>query len=240
MTVGATPPTGEAIASAPIVMTRRAVMAGAMMGAAGTAAIMLAQRNQREVRPLGLGEMIPRTFAGWQDDPDMVPVLPDEAETASINRAYEETISRFYRRPDGAIVMLVVAHGRPDSGMLAIHRPATCYSAQGFTVTNSRQAHLPAPFAGVATDEAFATRGEREEPILSWVVIGGRQTGFGVTQKLEQLRAEWRGERADAILVRASTIGPDTPESYALLDRFAVDLLTRLSPTEQRLIAGNA
>ena len=228
--------TGDDVA----LMTRRALIAGGAMAAVGAAAIALPQRARDEVRPIGLGAIVPQVFAGWRNDPGLMPVLPNEDETQSVSRAYEETVSRFYRRDDGAVVMLVVAHGRPDSGMLAIHRPATCYTAQGFTVTNPREVRLPAPFGQVMAEELFASRGDRHEPILSWVTIGGRQTGFGVTQKLEQLRAAWRGEQADAILVRASTIGPDLTENYQLLDRFMVEMLRQLTSPQRRLIAGVA
>lgn len=222
-------------------LTRRAVIAGGGMAIAGAGSLLLSARHQaQEVSSIGLSAMVPLTIGAWHNDPSAVPVLPDETEQLSINRAYEETVSRFYRRADGAIVMLVVAHGRPDSGMLAIHRPATCYTAQGFTVSNSHMTTLATPFAGVEADELFAVRDERQEPIVSWTTIGGRQTGFGISQKVEQLRAAWTGKRIDAILVRASTIGPDTPANYDLLKHFLGDLLRGLTPQQRQLLAGIA
>lgn len=230
----------EGAASAEAGISRRAFIASGALVAGAAGSLLLASRPRIAVEPIGLDGMIPRAFGGWRNTGNVVPILPDEAETMAVDRVYEESLTRIYERDDGAIMMLVVAHGRPDSGMLAIHRPATCYTSQGFTVSNATSIALPAPFTHVYADKLFAERESRQEPILSWITVSGEQTGFGVTQKLRQLKAAWEGKPADAFLVRASTLAGDVPSSYTLIADFMVQFLRQLSPLERHLIAGSA
>ncbi|PTQ12344.1 EpsI family protein [Sphingomonas oleivorans] len=222
-------------------ISRRTLIGSALcLSSAGLAAAMPTPEG-RPIDKIDLAGATPLSFGRWRTDGNLQPVLPDENEQRTIAQAYDQSFSRVYRREDGAVVMLVIAHGGMQTGMLAIHRPATCYTAQGFTAMPRVPERLPAPFADIAAERMFAVRDERQEPILFWMTIAGRQTGFGLAQNLAVLRAAWQGEPAEGFLIRASTFGPDRPDSYRLLAEFMADLLTAVPPAlRHRLSAAPA
>lgn len=171
--------------------------------------------------------LVPTRFGRWQVDPDIRPILPDEQQQVAIDDAYDAWFGRVYRRDDGRIAMLVVAYGNGNSRALAMHRPEGCYSARGFAVRPAGERPLPAPYAGIVGRRLVASDRERTEPVIFWMTIANRQTGFGIEQNIRLLRAAWAGKPADGLLVRASTIGPD---GFALVQSFLVDMLSSLTP----------
>lgn len=213
-------------------LSRRALLLSSLgfVAAAGSAALPAL------TRPPGIGRvdlnaMFPRRLGGWIAVSDATPVLPDEAVERGIADAYDSWIARVYRREDGKAVMLVVAYGSSTSRTLAVHRPETCYAAQGFTITATGERPLPPPFQSVVARQMMARREDRVEPVLFWMTVAGRQSSFGIGQNIALLKAAWRGESPDAFLIRASTV---EEEGLPLVRSFVVDMLAR-SPKKTRI-----
>lgn len=210
-------------------LSRRAMLLSSLgfVAAAGSMAIPSWARTP-DMAKVDLDAMFPRHLGRWSAVTDATPVLPDETVERSIADAYDGWIARVYRRDDGAAVMLVVAYGSSTSRTLAVHRPETCYAAQGFTVGKSSEQPLPAPYQSIVAREMTAQRDDRIEPVLFWMTVAGRQSSFGIGQNLALLRAAWRGEAPDAFLIRASTIDE---AGLPLVRDFVADMLTTASPT---------
>lgn len=219
-------------------VSRRAFLGSGLCLAGAAASAALPRPESRPVPPVDLAGETPSRFARWRADASIRPVLPDDNEKRAVARAYDQSFSRVYVRDDGRLAMLVIAHGDTETGMLAIHRPATCYTAQGFTVSPGASVALPAPYHALRPERLFAARGERQEPILTWMTIADRQSGFGLAQNLATLSATWRGVPAEGFLVRASTLGADSASNYALLGQFLADLLAASSPDLRRRLGG--
>lgn len=225
------------MAASPRDLTRRGFVAGALL-TTGLVANRIVQA------PAGVGAShfdlhanLPKAFAGWTASPVQQAVLPDPEEVKAVTSAYEEVVSRAYDHPGARQMMLVVAHGRPGSGLLALHRPQTCYTSQGFTVQDCGEANLPQPFSGVRTTRLLATRDARTEPVVFWASVAGQQSDTDVEQKLRLLRAAWQGRPLDAFLIRASCVGTNDRATFDAIGSFLSDLLGACSPTTKALFA---
>ncbi|MET0268863.1 MAG: exosortase C-terminal domain/associated protein EpsI [Sphingomonas sp.] len=219
-------------------MTRRGFIASAACVAVAGLGQVWAAPARTGGRRADLDGTIPTAFAGWRTSGDLRPILPDEGERRAIEDAYDDSLARVYARPDGAIVMLVIAHGDLQTGLLAIHRPETCYAAQGFTVIPGGEQPIAGGDRPIAARRLLAIRDLRSEPILTYMTIAGRQTGFGLPQNVALFRAAWSGERPEGFLVRVSTFGPDGQASYGMLAGFLEALLTAASPMLRRQLGG--
>jgi len=176
--------------------------------------------------PLDLDIQVPASFGEWTLDKSVAPLVADPTLEASVRATYDQNIARTYVDRQGFRVMLTVAYGA-DQGAEAtqVHRPEICYGAQGFVVNQRGDQQLALPDGhGLAVRRLYATLGKRSEPITYWVTLGDTAALPGLRRKLEQIRIGLFGKYADGLLMRASSIGPDTPESYALHDRFLSDI----------------
>lgn len=218
---------------------RRALLAaGALLGAAALGQAWRLRPPPPPPAALDLEALVPQRIGDWRWDSGLKPVVPDTVEEDAVARAYDRTLARAYIRADAPPMMLVVASGAQRTGRLAVHRPSVCYTAQGFTVGTERDMPLPPPMDGVVAQRLFAAREGRDEPIVYWMTIDGERSGFGFAQKLRLLASELEGNRAEGFLVRASTLAPDAPESYAAVAAFLTALLTTLPADARRLLAG--
>jgi EpsI family protein len=221
-------------------MSRRSLLANGLIGVTACASYALPSIRNPQIRAYPLDQRVPLNFGTYQLAPEVAPVIPDADEQLAVSRAYENTLVRAYRAPDGTLIMLVIGHGRPDSGMLAIHRPEICYSAQGFIVTPMGPQSLGHQFDQVIAQRLFAQNGERMEPVLYWAIVAREQTDLGIAQKLRMLKVALSGQPTDSFLVRISTIGPNTPESFDHLSRFGRDLLKALDAETRADLSGVA
>jgi EpsI family protein len=220
-------------------INRRAVVSGALLLGIGAAARASRLTVSASITPMQLDRLIPEQFGQWRTIPTSAQILPDPDQEKTIAATYEEVVSRSYIAPDGRFVMLVIAHGRADSGLLAIHRADVCYTAQGFTVGREGTATLRPPYDMVRGQKLFAVKDDREEPIIYWATIGGAQSDVGIEQKLRLIKTAWEGRPTDSFLVRVSTIGPATPASFATLTIFLADLLDHVPGSMRPMLAGS-
>ena len=220
-------------------ISRRSLLVSGLISATAGVGVALPDLKRSNIHSYMLDTRIPQSFGGFQYDPSIVPILPDSDEQKAVARAYENTLVRAYRTADDRLVMMVIAHGRPDSGMLAIHRPAICYAAQGFDIEPMGRALLGEQFPKLSVDHMFASRDSRQEPVLYWAIIGREQTDVGIEQKVRMVLGSLRGAPTDAFLVRVSTIGPNTTASYALLNAFAQALLSSLDAVTRADLGGS-
>lgn len=196
--------------------------------------------HMADTRPkVDLETMFPKQFREWVVD-DRMPVQlisPDQA--ATLNRIYNQTLSRTYVNRQGERVMLSVAYGGDQSDGTRAHRPEVCYPAQGFQILSNRTAEYRLDDRAVSARELVAKLGGRVEPITYWVVVGGAVATTSTQQKLAQLRFGMRGMIPDGALFRVSSINSDMGEAYALHARFISDLSQSMRQTDRRFVFGS-
>jgi len=135
--------------------------------------------------------------------------------------------------------MLVIAYGAVQNDLLQLHRPETCYSAVGFTISISNVAKLDlGNTARLPLRELTATSDTRVEPIIYWTRIGDDLPTDGREQRVVKLRQQMRGYLSDGVLVRMSTVADPTPEVFAELGLFARTMMEAIKPKDRPALIG--
>ena len=213
--------------STPLLPLRRVLLLTALMvAAAATGELMRPTQRLAELKPpIALEQQVPEAFGEWKLDRSIRPVVPDPSLQAMLDVLYSQTLARTYINPRGQRVMLSIAYGSDQSNeATAVHRPEFCYSAQGFRVRGAGTASLAIGGSQVPVARVVAQLGQRIEPITYWVTLDEAATLPGFGRKLQQIRYGLQGQIPDGMLVRVSSISPVLEESFAMQQRFLVQL----------------
>ena len=187
-----------------------------------------------------LESLFPRTIGGWVVD-DRLPVqLVSPDQQAVLDKLYNQVLSRVYINAAGERVMLSVAYGGDQSDATRAHRPEVCYPAQGFQVVSQNDTQLALDEGPLPVRRLVTRLGGRVEPVTYWIVVGDRVALSGTQQKLAQLRYSVRGVIPDGMLVRVSTIDPDTARSFRQQDAFLTALEKSLPAARRSAVFGGA
>lgn len=224
------------------------VLAALLMCAAfGAAEFLKPTRFLAETLPtMNLTKMVPDSFAGWQVDPSVVPVLPDPGVEATLNSLYSKTLNRTYVRADGSRIMLSIAYGEnQNSASTAAHRPEFCYTAQGFVVKRMGVESLQVLDHKLQVVRLMANAGRRHEPITYWVTLGDSASIPGLERKLDQMRYGLRGWIVDGMLMRISSLtqsidAVDQDEAKNLQTIFINDLAKAMAPDDRARFFGSS
>lgn len=209
-----------------------------MITASGLTKVVTPSVKMADTQPrFQLDTMIPSSFGDWQVDRTLVPLAVDPDTQARLDKIYNQTLSRTYINGEGQRVMLSIAYGGDQSDNMGVHKPETCYTAQGFEVSRAASGDVATRYGSLPVRRLFAVAGARNEPITYWITIGNRATHPGMEQRMTQLRYGLTGMVADGMLVRVSTIDTDDRAGYAVQERFINAMLDALDPrARQRLI----
>jgi EpsI family protein len=188
---------------------------------------------------VNLEAMIPRQFKDWKVDESIAPQLISPDLQASLNKIYDETLSRTYVNGQGERIMLSIAYGGNQSDNLSVHLPEGCYGGQGFAVSKKINGVLPTNFGNIHVSRLIANKGFRNEPITYWIVIGDVPTSSDQWSiKKAKLMYALKGKVADGILVRISSVSPEAERAYNLQRDFAEALLEALTPEQRKRMIG--
>jgi EpsI family protein len=214
-----------------------AIMLGAL--ALGLFAAPTATWYDRLNRP-DYATLIPRTFGEWRSERDSDDVVSPQ-EAGSLDAVYSQTVSRRYvQTSTGRLVMLSVAYGERQYSGRQTHRPESCYSSQGFTVSDIRPTLLNVARSALPAYRMSANQGWRHERVTYWIRMGNRlMEGSGYHQTLTRLGMNMRGAIPDGLLFRVSEISSDNASSDVFLDRFISDLLSSVSGPDQTALIGH-
>lgn len=209
----------------------RAAFIAALMLLASLATAVVTPRaaGDAAVAP-DLDAMLPDDFGVWRRVPLADAVLPAEATLGP----GEAVAYRAYADDLGRIVTLVAAYGPPLGDSVRLHRPETCYGAQGFAI-NARDIGAAGDIPVVNLD---AQSSARREGVTYWLREGD---DFSVRASDSQWRRLTRGAgaAADGALVRVSSVSADRPQ-FELHAEFLEDFAAALGPDARRLLAGEA
>lgn len=187
-----------------------------------------------------LEALFPKTFGDWSVDDRMPVQLVSPDAQAMLNKLYNETLSRTYVNHQGSRIMLSVAYGGDQSDATRSHRPEVCYPAQGFQMLAAQSTQLNLGTQQLRVRQLVAKLGARFEPITYWITVGERITITGTEQKLAQLSYSTRGIIPDGMLVRVSSIDPDSQLAFRMQQGFVIDMAKALLPAGRAQILGAA
>ena len=226
----------EAIAARLVPSRRDALLGGAMALAAGLAYARMPRRKYRLIAPGQLERLIPLDVGGWRFQAASGLVLPPPDQLAQL--LYDDQLTRTYQSDVDLSVMLLVAYGSSQGGMLQIHRPEICYPASGFRLTDTVEDMMPVGNGRSIPVRRFTAASDtREEQVLYWTRIGQALPVSWAEQRLAVVRSNLRGYVPDGLLVRLSTISGDVKSAQDTLQRFAAVMLGLLGDRRRLLIA---
>jgi EpsI family protein len=211
-----------------------------MLGAAGLALALkpTAQLIDSESQ-INLETLVPKQLGEWKMDESIAPLLVNPELQKVIDETYSQTLSRTYVNRGGKRIMLSLAYGGSHGEGMQIHRPEVCYPAQGFQVVKEpKPVILGTQYGELQVNRLVAEQGSRHEPITYWVVVGDKQTQFGLRMRLAHLRYTLTGVIPDGMLIRVSSIDQDDQGAYQNQSEFIRAMLAALRGKEREHITG--
>lgn len=217
-------------AHARLATTARALVVAALMlaVAAGAASVMPAPSAAGPAPDLQ--SMLPEAFGEWSAAPIAEAVLPKEIDL----KRGEAIAYRAYQDRAGRVVTLVAAYGPPLGDSVRLHRPESCYVAQGYRIAERTIAMLDLAGRRAAVIRLSAESPTRAETISYWLRSGEAFTADSTAAQLEVFR---KRRNLDGALVRVSSQGRDA----LLLDLqagFMRDFAAALDVEGRRLLLG--
>lgn len=198
----------------------------ALAGSAwGALALKPVKKINAEQDQFTLEAMVPAAFAEWKIDQTVIPIKPDAETQSKLAKIYDQTLSRTYINAKGDRVMLSIAYGGDQSSNLQVHKPETCYTAQGFEVVKNIGGQLLTQYGQLPIKRLVAVQGPRNEPITYWITVGDKAVKTGIEQRMQKLAYGLTGKVPDGMLVRVSSIELDAENAYKLQDGFVNDML---------------
>ena len=185
-----------------------------------------------------LETMFPMRMGSWTVDTRGPVQLISPDQEALLNKLYNQTLSRTYVNGKGDRMMLSVAYGGDQSDGTEAHRPDICYPAQGFDILSRSASVWQLPGQVLPTRQLLTRLGGRVEPVSYWVVVGDRIALSGSDQKLAQLAYSTRGVIPDGLLMRVSTIDPDSQRAYEMQAGFVREMFDSMQPAARERIFG--
>lgn len=224
-----TPPTTSAL-------SRRNVLAGAaLLGAAAVAHARQPQPMPKQLGKGGLEALIPNNFGPWKFETTSGLVLPPPDATA--DRLYDEVLTRVYSRPDGQAVMFLIAYSGTQDGLLQLHRPEVCYPVGGYQLSETTIAPVVFRNGDRVPARAFtATSAVRVEHVLYWTRLGSAVPTSWAEQRWAVVVANLEGMIPDGVLVRMSCIDTESERAFAILNEFASDFASSVTPKARDLL----
>lgn len=222
-------------------MFRGAFLMVLMFGAASLAWALTPTRHLADrIQVMQLETMVPKSFGDWRELPSASAAVVDTGRQKEIDRIYSAVLSRAYVNDQNYLVMLSIAYGRDQSDGLELHQPEVCYPAQGFTVANSRPSRLWLENRSVPATQLDTSQGSRVEPVTYWTVVGEQNYRGGLAKKFAQMSYGFHGDVPDGMLVRISSIDPESSNARRVHAEFAADFAAALPPSMLRRFLGVA
>ena len=218
-------------------LNRRQMLFGAAF--LGSAAVAAARQPHSVIDLLGkrkLEDVIPKQVGPWSFASKSGLVIPPQDQLS--DQLYAQLLTRVYTSPDAPPIMLLVAQGGGQTGVLQVHRPEVCYPAGGFVLTDKAEHEVD--FAGrrLGTVAFTAAADSRVEQLMYWTRVGRELPESWAEQRWAVAEANLKGQIPDAVLVRISTVSSDRSEAMAAMDAFTRRLLDTVSPQTRSFLVG--
>jgi EpsI family protein len=220
---------------------RNIILMVLMLAASGMAVALKPTKKIADQGPkIELEALIPKSFGEWRQELANSVQVVDPQQQATINRIYNQTLSRTYVSTQGYRIMLSLAYGGDQSDAMQVHKPEVCYPAQGFTLHEKRADTLQIQGGGsLPINRVSTSLGNRNEPVTYWTTVGDKVIkGSGIQKKLVEMSYGLSGNIPDGMLIRVSSIDADNARAYEMHDRFSNQMLEALAPEARVRLAG--
>lgn len=220
---------------------RNAIMLAVMILASGLAwALKPSVRLADQAERFSLEIMIPRQIGEWREVRLGGAQIVDPVQKATLDKIYNQTLTRAYVDASGYMVMLSIAYGSDQSDGLQMHLPDLCYPAQGFQVDSRKVGTLDLPDGSIPATRLVTSLGARKEPLTYWTIVGDRAIIGGIQKKLVEMRyGLMGGVIPDGMLVRVSSIDADSARAYAAQGRFAEAMVGAVANDSRARLVGS-
>jgi EpsI family protein len=217
---------------------RQIILGGAALATAGVAWARTPRISTAMIDPKKIEAIVPLKVGGWSYETKSGLVLPPPDQLAA--QLYDQVVTRVYGSDTDLPVMLLIAYGSSQDGMLQVHRPEVCYPASGYTLSETRDIAIPLPpgKASIPARAFTAVGQQRTEQLIYWTRVGTRFPRSWTEQRLAVVKDNLRGMIPDGVLVRISTVSDNVPDSRALLERFAAQLVETAPALGKALLIG--
>lgn len=187
---------------------------------------------------LDLEKIIPTQIGSWQEVKLQTFKLVTPGQQILEEDIYSEVLERIYDNPQGYRIMLSIAYGNDQRDGLNLHQPTVCYPAQGFEVTQKQKITLQFDSATVKAGRMVAKFQSRVEPVTYWSMIGQYPFMGGLDKKLKEMRYGFKGQIADGLLIRVSSIDDNSQQAYQQQQAFINDFVSALPPQHKARFIG--
>jgi EpsI family protein len=215
------------------------LLAALMVVASVTAAVIRPSPRDPNLPPsIVLEKVVPRQFGQWQEAPQRVLQVVNPQTQELLDKLYSQTLTRTYVNSRGYMVMLSIAYGDDQRGGLQAHMPEVCYPAQGFRLESTLAHVLNTPFGSIPGKRLLTTLGGRKEPVTYWFAMGQQAVQGRWQRRLVEIRLGLTGQVPDGLLVRVSSVDPESARAFEAQEAFIRDLLSALPPGDRTKLAG--
>jgi EpsI family protein len=179
-----------------------------------------------------LEDLVPKTIGKWKFVAASGLVVPPEDQLSQA--IYSQLLTRVYWDGIGPPVMLLLAQSGSQTGFLQIHRPETCYTAGGYTISAVAPHPIRVGSTTLAANSMEASAGGPTEHIIYWTRVGDQLPQRWSEQKLAVATQNLKGVVPDAILARVSMVTDDGAAAYFALDEFVREMIASVPATMRR------
>ncbi len=218
--------------------SRRDLLIGGACLAVGGATFARMPRHRLASIPKGqLEKLAPDRIGAWRYETTSGIVLPPPDELARL--LYDQQVTRAYLSDTQQPVMVVMAYGSSQGGMLQVHRPEICYPASGFRLTETHTEQLPLGGGRSIPVRIFTAASDtRVEQVMYWTRIADALPTSWTSQRIAIMESNLQGAVPDGLLVRLSTVAESGTAGQALLGDFARAMLATVGPNGRRQLLG--
>ena len=212
----------------------------AMAGAAAVAWWLRPAATRGGERPgIDLDALVANQFGEWTLDREAAAFVRAADARGRQVGFYDQVLERTFVHTSGARVMLSVAYLGTQSSDMQLHRPEVCYRAGGFRVGELIDDRLELAGRSVPVTRLVASMPGRPEPITYWTVVDGEAVSARAQGWLDRLQRMGQRRAAAGLLVRISTIDPDSAAAFRLHARFAQGMTQALAPAQRDFVTGS-
>jgi EpsI family protein len=179
---------------------------------------------------------IPSEFGQWKTLSESGVVLPPP--DALSDRLYDNLVTRVFASAEGAPVMMLLAYNNAQDGVLQVHRPEVCYPVGGYQLTETTQFDLATKHGPIPANFFTATGPDRVEQVVYFTRMGDAFPRSWLEQRVAVMKANLGGDIPDGVLLRVSSLGPDTQIAVDALTDFTSEFIDSCDPKLRRLLIG--
>jgi EpsI family protein len=221
---------------------RKAMVVAGCMAATAVLAQLARPRPvaDGEVPDPHLDALVPSAFGSWTVDPLSRSFVRPTNEQGKVLGVYDRLFEQTFVDSRGYRIMLSMAYlARAFQGSsLQVHRPEICYRYSGYQVGESSVGEFRLDDRVIPVVRLQAQLPGRPEPITYWILTGREVIGEHGQMRKRRILAALRREWLDGMLVRISSIDPDTERAYRIQQEFAQAFAQALPPASRARVFG--